>query len=250
VPWKKESVLVLVKATPNWSKKHRKYVICTAGIAQDGGWRRLYPMSWNAIRKHNISVWDLIQVETTKPTGDPRPESRKIQNESVQNMGCAIRDREEKRSYLQKITDACLEDPMKEKRTMALIKPQIFGFDIEKREEAIDQATLYGEVFRERPYADVGLYYRFKCSESGCSVCQQVGKFHRMECFDWGANVLYRRYDDEQVAKEKTRDMCFTRMKFDFDSWFALGTHSRYPFLRWMIVGLLWMKKQSKERSV
>lgn len=246
--WEKESILVLVKATPNWSTKYRRYVICTAGMSEDGGWRRLFPMSWNAIRKNNIKVWDLIQVETASPTGDPRPESRKIRNESVKNMGCLIRDREERRNYLCKITDAFLEDPMKQKRTMALIKPLILGFDIEKREEAIDQATLYGGIFKKRPYADVGLYYRFKCSETGCDVCQQVGKFHRMECFDWGANVLYRRYDDEKEAMEKTRDMCFTRMKFDFDTWFALGTHSRYPFLSWMVVGLLWMKKKEGKK--
>lgn len=243
--WKKESVLVLVKATPNWSKKQGRYVICTAGIAEDGGWRRLYPMSQDTIQKHQISVWDKIQVETTDPIGDARPESRKLRNDSVRNMGCAIEDREERRNYLQKITDASLEKPMKEKRTMALVKPLILGFDIEKREEPLDQATLYGGVFERRPYADVGLYYRFKCSEKGCEVCQPVGKFHRMECFDWGAHVLYRKYDDETVAKEKTRDMCFTKMRFDFDTWFALGTHSRYP--SWMVVGLLWMSKQPKE---
>jgi len=160
-------------------------------------------------------------------------------------MGCAIKDREERRNYLRKIVDTSLDEPIKEKRTMAVIKPLILGFNIEKREETIDQSTLYGGIFKERPYADVGLYYHFKCCEHvRCNVCRGVGKFHRMECFDWGANVLYRRYDNEKVAMEKTRDMCFTRMRFDFDTWFALGTHSRYPFLRWMIVGLLWMKKK------
>lgn len=241
--WEKESILVLVKATPNWSTKYKRYVICTAGISQDNGWRRLYPMPWDVIQKNNIRIWDLIRVETTKPKSDPRPESRKVRINSVENLGCAIKDREDRRKCLQKLTDLSLDIPMKEKRTMALIKPTIFGFDIEKREEEVDQATLYGGVFKKRPYADVGLYYKFKCSEKGCSVCREVGKFHRMECFDWGANVLYRKYDDEKVAREKTRDMCFTRMKFDFDTWFALGTHSQYPFLKWMIVGLLWMKK-------
>lgn len=201
-------------------------------------------MSWDSVRKHNIRVWDMISVETTKARGDPRAESRKIKIDSLQNMGCTIKGREQRRKYLQALTESSLDAPMKEKRTMALIKPVIFGFDIEKREEMVDQATLYGGVFKRRPYEDIGLYYRFKCSEKGCSICQKVRKLHRMECFDWGANVLYRRYDDEATAREKVRDMCFTRMKFDFDTWFALGTHSRYPFLRWMVVGLLWMKKQ------
>jgi hypothetical protein len=144
---------------------------------------------------------------------------------------------------LKKIADASIPNAAKEKRTLSLIKPILFGFSIEKREEQINQATLYGGVFKKRPYDGVGMYYQFKCGEKGCDMCSQVGKFHKMECFDFGANQLYRKYDDEKVAREKTRDMCFVRMKSEFDCWFAVGTHSRYPFLRWMIVGLLWMKK-------
>lgn len=241
--WRKESILVLVKATPIWSTNSKRYVICTAGVSEDGEWRRLYPMYWKTIKNNNIKVWDLIQVETKKPERDPRPESRKIQNESAKNLGCAISDREKRRRYLNELTDSKLPDAAEERKTLSLIKPVLFGFSIEKREEPVDQATLYGGVFDRRPYHDIGIYYRFKCGEKGCNLCREVGKLHVMECFDFGANHLYRKYDDESVAKEKVRDMCFKRMKFDFDSWFSMGTHSRYPFLRWMIVGLLWMKK-------
>lgn len=53
---------------------------------------------------------------------------------------------------------------------------------------------------------------------------------HKMECFDWGANYLYRRHPDEKEAREKVRDMCYRKMKAVYDTWFALGTHSNYPF--------------------
>lgn len=247
--WKKESILVLVKATPNWSTTARRYTICTAGIGQDGGWRRLYPVFWKTIKNNGIRVWDMISVETGKPSKDQRPESRKIRNETVKNLGCAISDREKRRRYLNEHTDLQLPNAAKERKTLSLIKPILFRFSVEKRKEEVDQATLYEGVFKKRPYHDIGLFYQFKCGEEGCDMCGEVGKFHGMECFDFGANHLYRRYNDESIAREKVRDMCFTRMKFDFDSWFAMGTHSAYPFLRWMIVGLLWMKKPTKDQK-
>jgi len=248
VSWEKESVLILVKATPNWSTSSKRYAICTAGINEDGEWRRLYPVFWKTIKNNEIKIWDLISVETRKPSRDPRPESRKIKNDTVENLGRAISDREEKRKYLNGLTDLQLPNAAEERRTLAIIKPTLFSFSVEKREEEVDQATLYEGVFQKRPYHNIGLFYRFKCGEEGCDLCKVVGKFHTMECFDFGANHLYRRYDNEKEAREKVRDMCFAKMKFDFDCWFAMGTHSLYPFLRWMIIGLLWMKKAAQRK--
>jgi len=241
--WNKESVLVLVKATPNWSDSLKRYTICTAGINEDGEWRRLYPMFWKTIKSKGIKTWDLISVETQKPARDKRPESCKVRNETITNLGCVIKDREERRSYLNKHTEHQLPNASRERRTLCMIKPTLFSFSIQKREEKVDQATLYKGVFKKRPYHEIGLYYDFKCGKDGCEMCSKIGKLHTMECFDFGANHLYRRYEDENIAKEKVRDKCFTKMRFDYDCWFAMGTHSAYPFLRWMIVGLLWMKK-------
>jgi len=241
LPYKEESVLVLVKATPNWSREYKKYLNCTAGINEGGEWRRLYPMPQEAIYREKIRVWDKIKLELTEPDKDPRPESRKVKVESIKNLGCALKTREERRKFIEEHEDSSLDIPNKEKRTMALIKPLIVDFEIEKRKEEVNQATLYGGIFKQRPYGDVGLYYRFKCWPP-CKVCSK--RPHKMECFDWGANVLYRRYDDERVAREKVRDMCYVKMKSVYDTWFALGTHSNYPFSKWLLVGLLWMTRK------
>jgi hypothetical protein len=241
--WRKESIIVLVKATPNWSVSLGQYTICTAGVNDDGKWRRLYPMTWRAIKDNDIKVWDRIEVELAKPDKDSRQESRKVKSESITNSGCAIERRQERRKYLNSLTDPYLPDPNRDNKTLSIIKPVLFGFFVEKRDESIDQATLYGGVFKERPYGDIGLHYTFKCGEKGCDMCRDVGKFHKMDCLDFGANHLYRKYADEHTAKEKVRDRCFVKMKTESDLWFAMGTHSKYPFLCWMIVGLLWMKK-------
>jgi len=238
--WVKETIIVLVKAAPNWSKKHKTYEICTAGISETEGWRRLYPFPETNMIKKGVKVWDVIQVETIKPSDDIRPESRKIKPESIVVMDY-IEDRKERRKILDKLSEPSLESALNEKRTLTLIKPRIEGFTINKRPPEPKQATLEGDVFRIHPYGDIGLYYQWSCPKP-CRYCK--GKFHNMACFDWGANYLYKKYPDEKEAMAKVKQKCFYEMKYDNDTWFALGTHSRRPWKKWMIVGLLWMKKQ------
>ena len=237
--WETEQILVLVKAAPNWSTKYKEYEICTAGISEDGGWRRLYPFPEDVMLKKDIRVWDLIEVETTRPTDDPRAESRKIRAESIKKVG-RVENRKERRAILEKTTEPSLDIPMNDKRTMTLVKPSIEAFNIRKKPTDSVQLTLNGKPFKRNPYGDVGLIYKWRCPRR-CQFCRE--RSHRMQCFDWGTNVLYRRYKDEKEARAKVKRMCYYRMKYDFDTWFALGTHSQRPWKRWMVVGLLWMKK-------
>lgn len=121
-----------------------------------------------------------------------------------------------------------------------MIKPEIIDFAIEERKHDSIQLTLNGTPFKKQPFADIGLYYKWKCP-TPCKVCQKHP--HSMECFDWGANILWKRYEkNPEEAKDKVTEMCYWNMKEKFDSWFVLGTHSRY-LTKWMIVGILWMKK-------
>ncbi|MDH5690567.1 MAG: hypothetical protein OEY81_03945 [Candidatus Bathyarchaeota archaeon] len=237
--WEKESILILVKAAPHWSKKRKRYDICTAGVSETEGWRRLYPFPERNMIGKDVHVWDIIEVETKKPTDDPRPESRRIKPESIVKAD-RLEDRNERRKFLMKIEETSLEIPLCQKRTLTVIKPRIEDFKVVKRTPEPVQHTLEGKRFKIHPYGDVGLYYKWSCQEP-CRYCK--GKYHNMECFDWGANLLYTKYD-EKTAKAKVKQKCLYEMKYDNDTWFALGTHSRRPWKKWMIVGLLWMKKK------
>lgn len=240
--WKKDSVVVLVKAAPNWSQKHKQYEICTAGISETEGWLRLYPFPEKEMLRKDVHVWDIIELETARTTEDPRLESRKINAESITKMG-HIESRKERRNLLSRIAESSLELPLSQKRSLALIKPNIEDFKIVKRPPESKQLTLEGHLIKLHPYGEVGLYYKWSCP-TPCRFCK--GKYHQMECFDWGANILYARYEDENEARIKTKQKCFYEMKYDNDTWFALGTHRKRPWQRWMIVGLLFMRKEEK----
>jgi hypothetical protein len=235
----KETITILVKAAPTWSTKYKEYEICTAGITPDGEWRRLYPFPENTIHGEEIHLWDEIKLETSKPSKDKRLESRRIDHTTIEKVG-RITDREEKRHILNSITEKSLQNALNEKRSLIAIKPNIIRFFVKENESDIAQLTLEGKPFIKNPYADVDLFYNWKCPEP-CEFCST--RPHKMKSFDWGAHVLYKRYQNKQEAVEKVTDMCYRRMKEEFDTWFALGTHSQRPWKKWMIVGLLWMKK-------
>lgn len=235
----KETVTILVKAAPTWSTKYKEYEVCTAGVTPEGAWRRLYPFPEDVFHDENIKLWDIINIETSVPSNDIRSESRKIDYTMIENIG-RINTREEKRRLLDDITESSLQDSLNSKRSLCLVKPNIVSFAVEPNRDPMVQFTLDGKPFIKNPYADVDLIYRWTCEDS-CEFCE--GQPHRMKCFDWGAHVLYKRYPDPVEAVEKVTDMCLTRMRDEFDTWFVLGTHSQRPFRRWMIVGLLWMKK-------
>lgn len=235
-----ERILVLAEASPNWSEKYGSYLICTAGINEDGEWRRLYPVRIEQVLG-TIHRWNWISVRTTKPDHDPRIESRKINPDEIKVDG--ILPKEEKRQLLEKLCDVSLENPVNQRRSLAIVKPEILDFVIRERKKTTIQLTLDGQVFKRQPFGDVGLYYKWRCEEP-CPVCATHP--HMMECFDWGANILYRRYlPNKETAKEKTTELCYTKMKDNYDTWFVLGTHSRRPYSVWMIVSLIWMSRKN-----
>jgi hypothetical protein len=238
--WVKEKILILVKAAPNWSRKYRKYEICTAGIDQNNSWRRLYPFPEDLMIQKGIRVWDLVEIETKNPTDDPRLESRKINAESLRIID-RIEDRNERRKILLTISETSLDIPIKEKRSLTIIRPRIEDFSIQKKPEEQIQITLNGKIFRQSPYGNVNLIYKWRCPKP-CQFCKT--HIHTTKCFDWGANFLYRKYKDEKEARKKVKEMCHYKMVYDCDTWFALGTHRMRPWKKWMIVGLLWMKKE------
>jgi hypothetical protein len=238
-----------VKAAPNWSTKYKKYEICTAGINQEEGvWRRLYPFSEKLMLQTKIRIWDIIEVSTKKPTDDPRSESRKIYGESVKIVG-RINSKEKRLKIIKNFVDGSLEKSLQQKRSLAMIEPLIDDFKISKGKKEPLQFTMNGTPFRRNPYGDIMLTYGWRCPEH-CRYCR--GKSHTARCFDWGANLLFRKLltsNDEKTAMLKVRNKLHYEMKYNNNTWFVMGTTRQRPWKKWMIVGLLWMKKEEPSNN-
>lgn len=245
-----ESALVLAKAYPVVSKKYEE-LVCVAGITSAGQWRRLYPIPWgvfwkNKDTKFKKKSWISYELKDVKPS-DHRPESRKINYETIQP------GREENWSTIKKMLDEritnleALTDKSHTEVSLGIIKPRIIDFfQDEKRnyDKYLDkkaQMTLFGTSAVRIDIPDKIFGYEFYCSES----CK---KPHRMMCEDWEVGQLYRHCEEyRKKGKEEysTEDEVFQKVKQKMmsfkDMYFVVGTHFRFG--TYVIVGIIYPKK-------
>lgn len=80
----KKKILITVKAYPNPSAKYGESV-CAAGIDIDTKeWLRIYPVPYRDISYNKrFKKYPIVEIEITKHTRDPRPESYRPKLESI-----------------------------------------------------------------------------------------------------------------------------------------------------------------------
>ncbi|MEW6518290.1 MAG: hypothetical protein AB1461_02640 [Thermodesulfobacteriota bacterium] len=82
-----EKILITVKTYPTLSTKYAE-LVCTAGVTENGEWRRLYPIRFRQLydgKKYRKYQW--VEAEIEKSTNDRRPESYKIIANSLNPIG-------------------------------------------------------------------------------------------------------------------------------------------------------------------
>ena len=85
--WGTKRVLIAVRTYPVPATKSIE-ASCTAGITEDGKWIRLFPIPFRLMAEENrFSKWQWISTDAVKATSDARPESYKLNNETIQAEG-------------------------------------------------------------------------------------------------------------------------------------------------------------------
>lgn len=82
-----EKILIIVKTYPTLSQKYAE-LVCTAGVTENGEWRRLYPVRFRQLydeQKYKKYQW--VEAEVEKSEADSRPESYKIIRNSLNTIG-------------------------------------------------------------------------------------------------------------------------------------------------------------------
>ena len=84
----KDKILITVKTYPILSRKYAE-LVCTAGVNEQGEWRRIYPVPFRhlyAEKKYKKFQW--IEADIEKSNSDNRPESYTFRNiDSLQLIG-------------------------------------------------------------------------------------------------------------------------------------------------------------------
>lgn len=212
--WEHKKVLMVVKTYPTQSTKYKE-TVCTAGITQDGKWVRLYPIRYRFLKddqQFNKFTW--IEVDTKPPRDDNRPESLKVNGESIK-VGRHLeptKDIEERKRYLLPHVKCFMEKIISQNKidetSLAIFKPgHVDDLIIEPTtSEWTDKQKLYlsqmsffenensKKILEKIPY---DFKYQFTCNDSSC-----VG--HKMRITDWEIYQTYRsyrhKYGSEKIA--------------------------------------------------
>ena len=224
----KEKILILVKTYPTFSKKYFE-LVCTAGINEQGEWRRIYPIPFRGLEElEKYKKYQWIEVNMERNTSDPRPESYKIKpgahikilSKTPLKTKNNWRERKQvlDKAPMYKELETIINAANRENRlSLCQFKPkQILDLKIEKTDREWDQKILdtikaendQGKLFddmkreiemvKKLPYK---FFYRFK---------DENGEESTLMIEDWEIGQLYwrclRRAGNEQEACQKVKE--------------------------------------------
>jgi hypothetical protein len=242
-----EKIVVLVRATPEESKKHG-YLVCVAGINEKREFRRVYPFEFSYGEKLiDFKKKDRIEVVLTEPDNDQRRESRK--QISYKNLHSPIEDEELRNLLRSKVSS--IEKLTEENASLGVVKPELLDVKIEINSIEIYDKQQYFNLMgdylvekKEKVKMPVELRYHFRCKND--PIC----KGHQIILLDWEFNELarniMRKDTDPASIEEKIRNKFYDYMK-ERDLYFVMGTHFR--FKTWMIIGIFYLRKENKKQK-
>lgn len=242
-----EKIVVLVRATPEESKKHG-YLVCVAGINEKGEFRRVYPFEFSYGEKLiDFKKKDRIEVVLTEPDNDQRRESRK--QIRYKNLHSPIEDEELRNLLRSKVSS--IEKLKEENASLGVVKPELLDVKTEINSTEIYDKQQYFNLMgdylvekREKVKMPVELRYHFRCKND--LAC----KGHQIILLDWELNELARKIMREEIdtasIEEKIRNKFYDFMK-ERDLYFVMGTHFR--FKTWMIIGIFYLKKKDEKQK-
>ena len=259
-----ERLLILTKTYPTPSTKYRE-TTCVAAVTHSGSMRRLFPVPFRLLQgAQQFQKWEWIEAKITKANRDHRPESYKIDVDTIVRGGERIGTENawsERRTWITPHIVGSYEELERRRQdtgeTLGFLRPSRFvRLEIspvrEKDWTEKDKANLLQDglfdnnAVRSRPPLEKLPYDFHYLYEDESSVRDTVLK-HKIT--DWEVGALFRhcygRHGDQWEApfRQKLED--------DFskkDLLFLMGTVHRFRD-QWLIVGLFYPPHQPKNRQ-
>jgi hypothetical protein len=232
--------VVLIKAAPQVGQRHGE-TVCCAGVDLYGKWIRLYPVSFRLLEaRQKFGRWDRIRFDCRPPSGDGRPESRRVNQNSIEIVG-QLKPTERERFLARSIVTS-LQRERDDGRSLALLKPEIIQFVIDKKsdqdlaeeKDRFDALRAQGDLFSKQstPHSPCPYQFRYRYrTDDG----ERLGT-----CQDWEIEATYffwsKRYGEEKALAEMQR--VFGEEYPKKGMLLAMGTHSQYPDT-WLINGVI-----------
>jgi hypothetical protein len=233
--------VVIVKAAPQLGQRHGE-TVCCAGVDLQGNWLRLYPVAFRTLDEgRKFGRWDRIRFRWRLPNDDPRPESQRVDQDSIRITG-ELKPSERQRFLAARIVTG-LKREREANRSLALLRARILGFSYERKsdaEMARDTAAFaalhnQADLFNTKPlipYQPCPFKFQYRY-ETEDGVRQGT-------CQDWEIEATFynwrRSYGEDRALGEMRR--VFGEEYPARGMLLAMGTHSLFPDT-WLINGVV-----------
>jgi hypothetical protein len=233
--------VVLIKAAPQVGDKHGE-TVCCAAIDLHGQWLRLYPVAFRSLEQgQKFGRWDRIKFRWRLPDDDRRIESRRVDQHTLAITGKLKKS--ERQQFLAKLVVTSLTREREEGRSLALLKPEIIGFDVERKsaEELQTETAKFAalraqtDLFNTKPIipyqpCPFRFGYRYRTNDG-----ERAGT-----CQDWEMEATYYNWSRShgEVEALKRIKQTFGENYPRLGMLLAMGTHSLYPDT-WLINGVI-----------
>lgn len=272
-------ILILAQTNPCFSHKYLE-TVCTAGITENYEWIRLYPLRkrlLSADKKYQKWQWVTCRVDQTSQTNDCRPESCKVDQESISPENTLPTDGNwrVRRKFLlsEKLPvfttrKQILEGAQENEFSLCLFKPtSITRFYSQSENDEFTEEEK--KIIKQ--HCDQGFLFSFddEIHPSNLSFKKIPYSFHckfkdndniemNLSVLDWEISSLYRncKYkSDTHTALKKTLDK-YNGFIESSDIYFVLGTRNTdHNIMRnkkglninpWSIISVIYLPKQSQ----
>jgi hypothetical protein len=218
--WKVKRILIIGTTYPSYSRKYIE-TVCTGGILEDTfEMVRLHPIPHRYLEQgHQFKSFQFIKAKITKHQSDPRPESYRIDPNSIELQDeIPARKHSVRREYLEKSPHFCrsveelLERQATENISLGIVKPKrIQDYKIilrpesekmeweEKEREILSQQNLFGENPKPIAFPEAQFFVFWECDDERCTG-------HKMSLHQWGIHELYRKLRQDRFRDQKVLD--------------------------------------------
>jgi hypothetical protein len=235
--------IVVIKA-PQIGQRHGE-TVCCAGIDIYGNWLRLYPVSFRHLEsQQKFARWDRIRFDWRRPNDDPRPESLRVDQQSIEIVG-SLKPAQRER-FLAKSIVTSLARERAASRSLALLRPEIIEFLVERLQQSeIDKDKARFEALRDQgdlftkqatPYSPCPFQFKYRYRiEDG----ERFGT-----CQDWEIEATFFKWSHLYGSLKAVSEMerVFGQEYPKKGMLLAMGTHSLYPDT-WLINGVLRLER-------
>jgi hypothetical protein len=203
-------VRILVKAFPQHSQKYEE-TVCCAGVTDEGRLIRLFPITYRRLPfEHRFDRFDLIEAILTKASSDHRPESFRVDHDSIRviERGKAVSDESKVQLWQPHVTgslEALHQDNKATQRSLGIIRPDTgslrFFSRAAKVEEQQDTQGMQASLFEKalRPLAPTEFAFGYKYSSAGHP--------HTHTIQDWEVQAAYLAYIKRYGTREEALRM-------------------------------------------